>query len=156
MADLRSKVHARGVVWEDKGLSLAVHYRAAEDPARAERDLQTAVANAPHRDVLDIFWGKMILEIRAPTGLNKGHAVRRLVQEWELERLIFLGDDTTDIDAVLAVKEMAERGLIEGFSIVVLHDEAPPRMVEECAYSLQGVPAVSEFLDLSARLSVRK
>lgn len=144
--DLKSVVSVPGIVWEDKGLSMAVHYRPTRDWAEAEDALRRALDEVPRESDLDVFWGKLILEIRAPTGINKGYALRKLVEEMRLDHVFFFGDDTTDLDAVLARKDLHARGETGGFSAVVLHDDSPPRMLEECDYSLSGVQSVASFL----------
>jgi trehalose 6-phosphate phosphatase len=41
----------------------------------------------------------MVLEIRPPVDADKGTAIRRLLESRGLQRALFAGDDTTDIDA---------------------------------------------------------
>ena len=83
---LRSRVDDPGFVWQSKSLGASVHFRRARDPKDAARRLEAALADAPGADRLESFWGKMVLELVAPLGLDKGHAVRKLAHERRLTR----------------------------------------------------------------------
>ena len=73
---------AAAVDWpheEGKRLSLAFHYRAADDVAAAERAL-TSVAERALAEGLRPRWGRRVLEIRPPVDGDKGTAVRQLAR----------------------------------------------------------------------------
>ena len=99
-----------GVLFEDKGASLAVHYRRV-DPGRAasiETIVRSAVAALDVGGLLDIAPGKMVLEMRQSIDWNKGTAVSWLLRAEELRRdgavfPIYVGDDVTDEDGFRAV-----------------------------------------------------
>ena len=113
LRDLRRLAHIEGMIWEHKGFSAAVHYRATADPETARRSLASALEEVGASG-LQTFWGKMILEIRPPVGLHKGHAIRTVVEEWGLNGVVFLGDDSTDVDGMEALADMRRRGQIRG------------------------------------------
>lgn len=82
---------------EDKGLTLAVHFRRA--PERA-RDLEAALAAAlAVHPTLTLQRGKCVLEVR-PAGCGKDTAIRRMLDAPPFAgRLpLFAGDDATDED----------------------------------------------------------
>jgi trehalose 6-phosphate phosphatase len=85
-----------GVLVEDKGLSIAVHYRLAPD---TERDLATLAERLVARpaSALVIQPGKMVLELR-PAVRDKGTAIAEFMAEppFRGRTPVFLGDDTTD------------------------------------------------------------
>ena len=90
------------LVVEDKGSSLALHYRRA--PER-ERDLRELVAGAAaQHDGYHVMHGKMVLEVR-PAGVDKGTAIDRLLEvpPFAGRRPVFAGDDITDEDGFAAV-----------------------------------------------------
>jgi trehalose 6-phosphate phosphatase len=95
---LRSFADRAGWPAEQKELSLAFHYRTAEDPQAAivalERIAERAVAKG-----FRPRWGRMVLEVRPPVDVDKGTAVRRLLEQAGLRRALYAGDDTTDLDA---------------------------------------------------------
>ncbi len=90
------------LVVEDKGLSLALHFRRA--PER-ERELRELVARAaiPH-DGHHVMHGKLVLEVR-PAHADKGTAVGRLLDTppFAGRTPVFAGDDLTDEDGFAAV-----------------------------------------------------
>ena len=135
-----------GLVWEDKTYSVSAHFRLANDPAETRRLLKAAVASAPGADELSVFWGKMVLEIRSPTGLDKGYAVRRLVDENRLDGAIVVGDDTTDVDGWRALAELRAQAGIRGFSVAVEHPDTSAEVLAAADYRLQGVEGMVRFL----------
>lgn len=49
-----------------------------------------------------------IVEARPPLETDKGTAVRTLVEEYKPSRAMYLGDDTTDLDAFRALEKLKE------------------------------------------------
>ena len=135
-----------GLFWEDKGFSVTIHTRKAIDLDSTERKLKSALQSAPNVDTLDVFWGNRVLEIRGRTGLHKGHALRTLVRDHALESVIFIGDDTTDIDGMRAAKEMQSEGSVEAVGIVVAHTGTPTELIDLADYSVNSVGEVGKFL----------
>ena len=143
---IRSRVDDPAIAWQRKSLGASIHFRLAQDPESVARRLESALADAPDADRLDSFWGKMVLEIVAPLGLDKGHAVRKLAHESRLSSVLFIGDDTTDAAGMAAVRELRRAGTIRGASIAVLHDDTPDVVLRAADYTLPGVPGVERFL----------
>jgi trehalose 6-phosphate phosphatase len=85
-----------GVEVEDKGLSLAIHYRRA--PAREEaRGAVHAVART--LGGARVFDGHEVVNV-VPSGVHdKGAAIAALLARVGRRRALYLGDDTTDEDA---------------------------------------------------------
>jgi trehalose 6-phosphate phosphatase len=83
---------------EDKGLTVAFHWREADDEAAARRTLESIAERAQAED-LEARWGRKVLELRPPIAADKGTAVRALLAERGLQRALYAGDDTTDLDA---------------------------------------------------------
>ena len=94
-------VDARLLV-EDKGLTVALHYRRAPD--RAEDALALADRVAAGIGALVLQRGKMVIEFR-PRGLHKGDVVDAFMAEppFAGRRPVFIGDDVTDEDGFAAV-----------------------------------------------------
>lgn len=94
LGEHRERLEAAGVSIEDKGYSLALHYRLAPDPDAAVRAIETALdgLSASHR----VFGGKCVLNI-APAGApDKGDALLQLVREAQVSSALFVGDDVND------------------------------------------------------------
>ncbi len=124
---------------EDKGLTVAFHWREApdEDSARAELE---AVAERAEAAGLEARWGRKVLELRPPVDADKGTAVRTLLEQRGLRRALYAGDDTTDLDAFRGLDgcEVAVR-------VALVSAESPPGL-REAADVVVGSPA--ELLEL--------
>jgi trehalose 6-phosphate phosphatase len=86
-----------GILAEDKGYSLALHYRLALDKGDAVRAAVDRIcADAPPGSV-EVLPGKLVVEIKA-AGVNKANAVCELMNcaPFTGRNPIFIGDDTTD------------------------------------------------------------
>lgn len=84
-----------GLLLEDKGLTLALHYRQAPQLAAwLHRELASWLAIA---DGLQLQKGKRVLEIK-PAGVDKGSAIAEFMAEppFRGRRPVFIGDDITD------------------------------------------------------------
>ena len=85
-----------GVLLEDKGLTLALHYRnAPEQQAAAAKIAKDAVAAS--RGALGLLEGKMVFELKPP-GCDKGQAIAAFMRETPFagRQPVFAGDDVTD------------------------------------------------------------
>jgi trehalose 6-phosphate phosphatase len=96
---------------EDKGRSLAVHYRGASDPARAEPALRRALRPVAQRRGLTILPGKRVLELAPKEVPGKGAVVRREARSRRLRACLYAGDDLADLQAFEALDELRGRGL---------------------------------------------
>lgn len=92
-----------GILLEDKGYSLALHYRLAPSLEDACRDVVDS-ALGDGAEGWEILEGKMVFEIR-PRGFAKGAAIEAFLGEPPFVGRIpvFCGDDTTDEDGFAAV-----------------------------------------------------
>ena len=135
-----------GIVLENKKFSASVHYRSVADEDAVIERLRAAVDSLPDMGAFQVFWGNKILEIRRRNGVDKGVALDKLMRDWRVGSAVFLGDDTTDADALLALKERRASGDISGFGVAVVQDGTPASVLENADYSLDGVPEVAEFL----------
>lgn len=147
-AEWSERLHAfaASVDWEDierKPLTITFHYRRAEDEGDALKMLEAVAARAHHEGLVARF-GRKVLELRPPVGAHKGTAVAHLLGERALERALYAGDDTTDLDAFNAL-----RGLELGVRVAVASPEGPAEL-REAADIVVGGPA--ELRELLKRL----
>ena len=134
-----------GVLLEDKGPSLAIHYRLAADPA-AVRERVLAVLGGPDgAGDLPVREGKMLIEVLPPVAVNKGTAIARTLERRRLASVLVLGDDTTDVDAFEAVRELRAAGAVEALAVAVSED-APERLLAAADYRLADPAAVETLL----------
>jgi trehalose 6-phosphate phosphatase len=104
-----------GVLVEDKGYSLALHYRRAPQlSALAHAAVLAICADYPQCE-LDVLAGKFVLEVK-PSGFNKGTGIRELMKSapFRGRRPIFIGDDVTDEAAFAVLPEFDGLGFSVG------------------------------------------
>lgn len=125
---------AHDLLLEDKGLSIALHYRHAPD--RREQAEAFAIRAAQEHG-LTLQAGKMVLELRTP-GADKGDVVRDFMSEPPFRGSVpvFVGDDLTDEHGFEAVRDLG------GFGILV----GQPRRTF-ALYNLPDVGAVLKWLE---------
>lgn len=123
-----------GLLLEDKGMTLAVHYRQLQELASFVQEVVEQLV-AESGEGLVVQHGKCVVEIK-PAGANKATAVAQYLAEapFRGRRPVFIGEDTTDADGFAAVNA---RG---GISIGVGADDLGAR------YSLPNVAAVRAWL----------
>jgi trehalose 6-phosphate phosphatase len=95
---------------ENKGRAIAVHTRLLPDPQQALAKLEGPLRELASRHGLVLEPGKKVWEIRAP-GMDKGAALRSIVDETGARQVIFAGDDLGDLAAFHAVRELAAAGV---------------------------------------------
>lgn len=135
-----------GLYVENKGLSVAVHYRNAADPMSARSALSRTLKCLADTHALDIREGKMVLEIGPGAGVDKGAAVERLAREFRLTGAIALGDDVTDCDAFDALHGLIREESFRGAAVAVVDAETPEAVLRKADYRLSGMAEVEEFL----------
>jgi trehalose 6-phosphate phosphatase len=127
--------------YEDKGYSVALHFRRArrEEPRILEH-VQAALAAFPGENA-ELLPGKMMLEVKRP-GISKGAAVRALMRRdpFAGRTPVFIGDDVTD-ESVFAI--MPDLGGLN-FSVArsfpgVAHVFAAPAEVRRALAQLAGM-----------------
>ena len=114
---------------EDKGASIAIHYRQAPDPKAARASLLVALQPVATESGLDLIEGKMVVELVPPGRPMKGAAVERLAGEHGLEAVLYAGDDHADLDAFAALERLADTGTI-AVRVAVRGDETPSELIE--------------------------
>jgi trehalose 6-phosphate phosphatase len=133
-----------GVIVQDKGLSLSVHYRLvkAESEKEVARVVRGITAPSVKAGKIRLFTGKKVWEVRPPIDWDKGKAVeairREIMKRLEIKRplTVYLGDDLTDEDAFKALHRP------EGWGIYVGGNN--PKSMAACY--LDSVTEVEEFL----------
>ena len=92
-----------GIVAENKGVSVALHYRRAPEREKPLRESVGQLCAQPWPTPIEILSGKAVIEIK-PAGFSKGSGVRELMRHAPFAGRcpIFIGDDTTD-ETVFAI-----------------------------------------------------
>jgi trehalose 6-phosphate phosphatase len=138
----RIREFAAAAAWEteDKPLTAAFHYRTASDPEEA-REVLEDVAAAALDEGFRTRWGRMVLEVLPPVQASKGTAVRRLLERHELQRALYAGDDTTDLDGFAALD-----GLEAAVRVAIVSPEGPAELGERADLVVGSTAAFVELL----------
>jgi len=128
-----------GLVFEDKGLALALHYRQAPQLKDFVQETAATVA-AELGEEFEVLHGKMVIEIK-PGGRNKGAAIEEFLGEAPFRGRIpaFVGDDVTDEFGFAVVNRLG------GHSVKVGAGASVAR------WRLADAVAVRDWLGASAR-----
>ena len=102
-----------GMLVEDKGGAIALHVRARPE-LTDEIAAELARLVEAHQD-FEVLHGKAVFEIRR-RGVHKGAAVATLLEQTPFvgRTAVFIGDDTTDLDAIALAQSSGGHGLLVG------------------------------------------
>jgi trehalose 6-phosphate phosphatase len=142
----RAAAEVPGAWVEDKGSSIAVHYRAARDPVGARATLLVSLTPVATTSGLELIEGKMVLELVPPGRPLKGGAVERLAGEHGLDAVLYAGDDHADLDAFAALDRLAAAGSVS-VKIAVRSAETPRALLEAADAVVDGPPALVALLE---------
>ena len=126
-----------GVTVEDKGLSLALHYRCAPNQRRALRAL-SALARRPPPGVR-LFGGHRVLNAAPADAGDKADALDRLRSAAGCCSALFVGDDVND-------EPVFERGRPDWLTVRIDPDEASPTRARYRLRDTEEIPALLDCL----------
>jgi trehalose 6-phosphate phosphatase len=144
--------HAR-VRSEDKEAIAAFHWRGAPDE-QAAAALVREIAERAEDEGFAGHWGRMVLEVRPPVALDKGLGVSALLQSAPdrdhgppIKNALYVGDDSTDIDAFRALRALVDAGTLElAVRVAVGSEETPPELAEQADLIIDGQSGVRHLL----------
>jgi trehalose-phosphatase len=145
LADLRRAITEdtagiEGVWIEGKPAGFAVHVRHCTEPDAAEVVRRTRGLASRHPDV-HVIEGKMVVELSVRP-LDKGTALRALIEAHPERRVIFAGDDVTD-EAAMAVLKSDDIAIKVGDGdTLARHRIADPTEMVEVLEAIAGVRRV--------------
>jgi len=123
---------------EDKGATLSIHIRESPDPDAARTVLQAEAVPQIVAAGLAWRWGRLALEARPPVPIDKGTAVRALLERHpQVRRALYAGDDLTDLDALI----------VADVRVVVRSDETPAELLPVADILVDGPPGLAELLE---------
>ena len=131
---------------EDKGPSLAVHYRASASPGEAAAVLRPLLQRIAADGGLRLLEGKMVLEVVPADTPGKGTAVAREARARRLEACLFAGDDVADLEAFRALDELAAGG-IATLRVAVDGPETPADLRAAADEVVDGPPGLVRLLE---------
>jgi trehalose 6-phosphate phosphatase len=137
---------------EDKDAIAAFHWRGAPDEQAAAAIVRD-IAEHAEQEGFAVHWGRMVLEVRPPLALDKGLGVSALLQsavEREgapIKRALYVGDDSTDLDAFRALRALVDVGTLElAVRVAVGSEETPPDLVAQADLIIDGQSGVRALL----------
>lgn len=135
-----------GMMMEDKGVTASVHYRQTAAPETIYQTMKSIVEQIAAAHGLRASEGRMIFEIRPPIEIDKGTAFRELVTEYRLAAAIFMGDDTTDADALRVARQLRESGVCYTVAVGVEASGTPDVVRASSDFMVPGVEGAEDFL----------
>jgi trehalose 6-phosphate phosphatase len=131
---------------EDKEAIAALHWRGVPDEDGAEAAIKE-VAERAEAAGYKTHWGRKVLEIRPPVRIDKGAGIVGLLRDSDHAAAVYVGDDTTDIDAFRGLGELVDMGRLgTAVRVGVRSDEGPPALEEEADVMVDGTDGVRELL----------
>jgi trehalose 6-phosphate phosphatase len=118
----------RGAWVEDKQVSVAVHYRAAEDVDSAGAILSSALQAIAARDGLTVLPGKMVFELVPPDAPGKGSVIETQQETRSLLACLYAGDDFADLPAFAALDHLRAEGILT-VKVAVRTAETPAQLL---------------------------
>jgi trehalose 6-phosphate phosphatase len=139
---------------EDKDAIAAFHWRGAPDE-QAAAALVREIAVRAEEEGFVVHWGRMVLEVRPPIALDKGLGVSALLQSAAdsdngppIKSALYVGDDSTDVDAFRALGELVDAGTLElAVRVAVGSEETPPALAEQADLIINGQSGVRGLLE---------
>jgi trehalose 6-phosphate phosphatase len=132
---------------EDKDSIAAFHWRGAPDEELAAAAVKE-IARRAEEEGLVVHWGRKVLEVRPPVLLDKGLGIAALLHGSPAVAAVYVGDDTTDLDAFRGLRGLVESGELEtALCVAVSSDEAPPDLAREADLAVDGPAGVRGLLE---------
>jgi trehalose 6-phosphate phosphatase len=134
-----------GVFLEDKGVMLALHFRAAQDVEAARRALDELAGSLAAEHGLKRAGGRLAFELRPPIDVTKANIVLTRTREEKLAAAMFVGYDRVDIPAFEALDELAEEG-VTTVRVAVDSNEAPAELLKRADIVVNGPAGTIDLL----------
>jgi trehalose 6-phosphate phosphatase len=147
---------------EDKEAIAAFHWRGAPDEAAASAAVR-AIAQRAEDEGFVVHWGRKVLEVRPPVTLDKSLGVSALLggsgdspagdqadgpTGRRIEAAVYVGDDTTDLDAFRGLRGLVETGgLGAAICVGVKSEETPAELLGQADLMVAGTDGVRELLE---------
>ncbi len=139
---------------EDKQAIAAFHWRGAPDEFAASAATKE-IARLAEAEGFVVHWGRKVLEVRPPVTLDKSLGVSALLGDPEgrndgrgVQAAVYVGDDTTDLDAFRGLHERVEAGLLSSAICVgVRSEETPEELLRRADLMIDGTDGVRQLLE---------
>lgn len=120
LEDIRLLPELRAEMYiEDKGATISIHYRQSKLKKFVNEKVKPKIRAVAKRHQLVFSEGRMVFELRPPIKINKGTAFEKIVEEHKLDAALYIGDDITDIPALLKTQELRKKSKCLSYGIGV-------------------------------------
>ena len=135
----------KGIKFEDKGICFSIHYRECESQENLSKKILEVVDQFIDKKELKLTVGRKIVEIKPPVSRDKGYIIGKIIENYYLNKVIYLGDDITDYDAFTKLRELGKISNIKSASILVHSNEIPDYMKNSSLFYVKNVDEVQRF-----------
>jgi len=132
-----ANIGMEGLLVEDKGVVITLHYRQAIGQDEARRSVEALAQELSRRHGFVIAPGKASVELRPPVELSKASVVRREARRPGIENALVIGDDLVDLEAFTALDDLQREGK-NVLRVAVDSDEAPRELIEAADVVVDG------------------
>jgi trehalose 6-phosphate phosphatase len=140
----RERLRIRG---EDKDTIAAFHWRGAPDE-RAAAAAAADIAREASEQGFAVHWGRKVLEVRPPVELHKGLGIAALLRGQPVTAAVYVGDDTTDLDAFRGLRALVRSTELEhAVCVAVGSDETPAELRSEADLLIDDAAGVRGLLE---------
>jgi trehalose 6-phosphate phosphatase len=134
-----------GILFEDKSICYSIHYRQCNEGEVVRRKILNSIKNRPASKNLQIKEGRKVIELKPPVNYDKGVIIGKIIEDHNLKKIIYLGDDITDVDAFQKLSELENTIHILTGSIVVRSNEIPSYVKNSASFFVCSVNEVLKF-----------
>jgi trehalose 6-phosphate phosphatase len=138
-------VAGSGAYLEDKDLSVVIHLRRVAEPDRWADAVAAAASEVARRHGLEVLPGRLVWELRPPTGGDKGGAVRRVLDASGASAVVVAGDDVGDLAAFKAAADLEAAGG-QALRVAVRSAEAPAALLAAADLVVDGPDGLRDLL----------
>ncbi len=134
-----------GILFEDKEICYSIHYRGCPEGDLIRDKIINCLKKYPSSENIQIKEGRKVVELKPPLDYDKGIIIQQIIEEHELKKVIYLGDDITDFDAFTKLNELEKSKPLLNGSIVVLSSEIPSYVKNSASFFVCNVNEVLKF-----------
>lgn len=136
-----------GLMFEDKGVCLAIHYRQCDLHVDVRKKILDEINKSNDSKNLKVSEGRKVVEIKPSISRDKGYVVEKISVKCGPNKIIYLGDDITDLDAFKKLEELEKTGSVKTASILVLSSEIPDYVKNSSLFYVNNVDEVQRFFN---------
>jgi trehalose 6-phosphate phosphatase len=144
--DLTGFQFVDGVTIEKKYLGIAIHYREVVNKEQAKTELEEKAKSVALSKRLKIGYGRSVIELKPDVKQDKGSAIRELCRLKNMKRVMYAGDDITDLDGFRELKRMREDGL-DTLSLAVASKEIDDSVLNDADYIIKSVKEMERVIE---------